>query len=508
METDSDSDSSVDPDDAFNPDEFFDPYDAFDPDEFFGVVPEGGWVHLTAADLEHFGDTIHANAFHSLCDLRSVVFPPTVLYIHAEAFYKCVNLATVTFPPQLKWIGNHAFCGCSTVEALSLPGSVVEIGAGAFSNCINLATFTIPPLLKTTIKGFPRRGSLCCDDVFAGCVLLSEATREGWNPTGFFQADDLAHFGNSMGAIPDNTFIHRDDVQYVVIPHCVRIIGTRAFMGCRGLKGVVPSPNITSIEPHAFHGCRHLKTFIIPESVREIGGGAFAGCWHLAKVVAAVAPTVEPIIVGEDVFRSNFVPWTKAMQLGMKCMSAPKEVAEAYTASASIANLSAAVTAEHDKLQLLHYYWSIKTHNYPFTTTTQKAYVKVLLLISNRSAAMAVEQQAYDPTDQQVMLPEMPSEMWIYVLGMMRRTDLGAGAAKTSTAMLHHLDTGTVGSIAPSQVQWTGAPSAVDQSGDQAFRQQFTDAGGSTPWYIALDIALVVAASAVALGWVLAGASG
>ena len=82
--------------------------------------------------------------------------------------------------------------------------------------------------------------------------------------------------------------------------------------------------------------------------------------------------------------------------------------------------------------------------------------------------------------------PQGPAAYAAPPVGMMRRrTDLGAEAAKT-----------------------TDAPSAVDKSGDQAFRQHFTDAGGSTPWYIALDIALVVAASAVALGWVLAGASG
>lgn len=86
-------------------------------------------------------------------------------------------------------------------------------------------------------------------------------------------------------------------------------------------------------------------------------------------------------------------------------------------------------------------------------------------------------------------------------------------ASSAGAFIVDHLDTETVDRISPLRMQ----SSAVDRSGDLAFRQHFTDADESTP---TLDIALVVAlfaflyphcfsaASAVAIAWVLAGASG
>lgn len=47
-----------------------------------GVEPEGGWVHMAAAAMVHYGNTIPAHAFKDRHDLRSVVFHSTLLYIH------------------------------------------------------------------------------------------------------------------------------------------------------------------------------------------------------------------------------------------------------------------------------------------------------------------------------------------------------------------------------------------------------------------------------------------
>ena len=43
-------------------------------DDDFGA-PDGGWLHVTAAHLAHYGDTIPAEAFEGRHDLRSVIFP-------------------------------------------------------------------------------------------------------------------------------------------------------------------------------------------------------------------------------------------------------------------------------------------------------------------------------------------------------------------------------------------------------------------------------------------------
>ena len=52
-------------------------------------------IHLTCADLAHFGQTIPKYAFKDRKDIGSVVIPGTVATIEANAFQRCVNLKQV-----------------------------------------------------------------------------------------------------------------------------------------------------------------------------------------------------------------------------------------------------------------------------------------------------------------------------------------------------------------------------------------------------------------------------
>ena len=64
----------------------------------------------------------------------------------------------------------------------------------------------------------------------------------------------------------------------------------------------------------------------------------------------------------------------------LKTISAPNNIVaalnEPYKACTTLAGLP---PAEHAKLQLHHYFWSIKTHHHQFATHEQKACVKAVL---------------------------------------------------------------------------------------------------------------------------------
>ena len=79
-----------------------------------------------------------------------------------SAFFGCSSLIAVTVPGSVTAIGNDAFCYCDSLTAVTIPGSVTIIGDSAFSDCDSLNSITIPD--SVTAIG---------DDAFYNCNSLT-----------------------------------------------------------------------------------------------------------------------------------------------------------------------------------------------------------------------------------------------------------------------------------------------------------------------------------------------
>ena len=71
---------------------------------------------------------------------------------------------------------------------------------------------------------------------------------------------------------------------YVILPDCIKEIGSNAFFAARNLRNVVLPDGITKIGAQAFSECRQLVKLRIPDTVSLIGKGAFSGCKSLTEV--------------------------------------------------------------------------------------------------------------------------------------------------------------------------------------------------------------------------------
>ena len=82
-------------------------------------------------------------AFYDCTSLDFVTIPGSVTHIGDGTFGSCTSLATVHIPDSVTSIGDSAFSYCSTLISVIIPDSVTSIGSYAFWDCSVLASVTI-----------------------------------------------------------------------------------------------------------------------------------------------------------------------------------------------------------------------------------------------------------------------------------------------------------------------------------------------------------------------------
>lgn len=123
-------------------------------------------------------------------------------------------------------------------------------------------------------------------------ILATEVTK-GY-VKGQYCADDIKINGTRLVK-----FLNKD-VEHLDIPYGITIIGTDAFEGC-AFKSVTVPTSVKSIESYAFGSCSELQELILPETVSVIGQGLCIDCKKIKRVV--LPKRVEKIVT-ENMFRS------------------------------------------------------------------------------------------------------------------------------------------------------------------------------------------------------------
>lgn len=170
--------------------------------------------------------SIGKSAFEGNSSLKHVILSANVVNIETSAFSRCKNLESIDMPgvrsispsafkdsglrsaelpDVLENLGRYSFSGTS-LEIITLPGSIVRSGDYVFSGCTSLKSVTFN-------DGFSEISSR----MFSGCTALSE----------------------------------------VVISSGVKAIGDYAFAYCTGLKKIT-IPSETTVGDGAFYGISNL----------------------------------------------------------------------------------------------------------------------------------------------------------------------------------------------------------------------------------------------------------
>ena len=229
------------------------------------------------------------------CNLTSLVIGENVKRIPSYLAYDQKKLTSITIPKSVNYIGEFAFSGCSGLASVIIGENVADIPSGAFANCSSLTSVIF-------------NAENCADFSF------TESPFKSGNLTTLIIGEGVKH-------IPSYLAYNQKNITDITIPNSVTSIGSSAFFGCSGLKGVnisdiaawcgisfsneesnpfyiskhlyvngseihdllIPK-SVSSIGDFAFYGCSSLKSIYIQGSVASVGTHAFYGCNGLTKV--------------------------------------------------------------------------------------------------------------------------------------------------------------------------------------------------------------------------------
>lgn len=258
-------------------------------------------VEIVSCNIYEQTRLIYDYAFSSCSSLSAVTIPGSVIDIGEAAFAYCSSLTGITIPDGVTGIGYHAFYECRNLERISIPDSIVSIGVDAFTcdyssslefnqydNALYLGNQINPyvVLIKATSKDITS-----CHIHSAARVIAYKAFRDGANLTDITIPEGVVSIG-------DRVFFDCSSLTGINISDSVVSIGYSAFEGCTGLKSVTLGKSLTQIENRAFYNCGNLTGIQIPDGVKSIGMEAFYHCESLTSVTIPDSVTS----IGDNIF--------------------------------------------------------------------------------------------------------------------------------------------------------------------------------------------------------------
>ena len=242
-------------------------------------------------------------AFSACYKLTNISFPGKLDTIGAWAFSDCSKLKSVSLPANLKTIDGYAFYACPNMKTYTIPKSVTKIGKCALGytwemgedGCtlkdVKLSGITIQGYTGTAAEkyaidnGFP---FVALDAAGKSATDFSTNQSAGTAPVGSVQTVNNRDYYVSS----DHTVVFvrpaEKTVTAVAIPSQVTIGGNNY--------------QVTAIYKKAFANSKQLQAVMIPETVRIIGAKAFYKCKKLKRIYVNTS-LLTKAAVGKAAFR-------------------------------------------------------------------------------------------------------------------------------------------------------------------------------------------------------------
>jgi len=202
--------------------------------------------------------------------LESIAIPSTVISIGQWQFIDCVSLREIVLNKGLRRIGSGAFTRCSSLESIRIPSTVISIGDREFNDhdCDGYTFYDCSSLREVVLnEGIQTIGV----GAFSGCSSLESITIPSTvmsiGAYAFSRCSSLREvvLNERIQTIKDYTFCGCSSLERIRIPSTVISIGDSAFFGCSSLREVVLTKGIQTIKSEAFEGCSSLETFQFAE---------------------------------------------------------------------------------------------------------------------------------------------------------------------------------------------------------------------------------------------------
>ena len=252
---------------------------------------------ITSIEFPSTLETIGNYAFYNCSGITEVDLSQctSLTSIGDYAFYNCSGLTSITLLSNLTSIGNYAFSGCTNLQPSETDQGVEYLGNSDNpylvlwdGTGITTSSYTVNENCK-----------FIYDTAFWGCSGLESITL----PSSLISIGDRAFnscsgltgeldFSNctSLISIGDYAFSSCSGLTGELnLTDCTSLtsIGDFAFWACSGFKGVLNLTNctsLTSIGDSAFEGCSGLEVLALGESLTSIGEAAFNSCIRLTEL--------------------------------------------------------------------------------------------------------------------------------------------------------------------------------------------------------------------------------
>ncbi|MBQ8291547.1 MAG: leucine-rich repeat protein [Clostridia bacterium] len=219
------------------------------------------YAKLEKADVPDTVTALGEGAF-GYSAIQSVELGTGVTALTSLEFFGCEDLKTLEIPAHVVLIGGAAFANTGLTEVtFATDSELVSITGGAFAGNTALQSIEIPASVVTIGgKAFSE-----IEVLFNGEKIFTENTDLYW-----VQFAENAHL-QEIGA---NAFLGNKNLQTLYLPHSVKKIGAKAFLGS-GLIYVELSNDLQEIGAEAFKGSA-LNYVQFPNLLQIIGENAFS----------------------------------------------------------------------------------------------------------------------------------------------------------------------------------------------------------------------------------------
>jgi hypothetical protein len=297
--------------------------------------------------------------------------------VPAKVFTMNRDILKVAVPGRITVVGEKAFFFCSGLVELHLPDTLTAIGDGAFNGCSGLVDLRLP---------------------------------------------------DTLTAIGDRAFGDCSGLVDLRLPDSLTAIGRHAFFKCTNLRCIVLPPALTSLDSTAFNESTiNLRMLVVPITVAI----------EIAAIVAAtfgsrVGPNHSTISADTECGESDDVAFPNIPILQL--VSAPDAVVASlggvFAEMTTMTEVCAAGRAVGGVVEQC--FWSVATHMRQVCTRGRRACAHTLLLVGARlysqsasSTVLASDQPSHVAVREAVLqLPPLPDELWVLVLGWLRRSEL------------------------------------------------------------------------------------
>ena len=190
-----------------------------------------------------------------------IIVPETVTEIGTAAFSYCYSLETVEFADgsKLEKFSHGMFGECINLQYIKIPDSVTTLDGLVFSGCIKLSSVEMSYVKTIGVRAF------------AGCTALEEITL----PSSLLSIGTLAFYNSGLksveipGSLTDTVTVDDDGNETTEYG-----LGIAAFNNCLSLESVKIGSGVKVISSGAFGFCLALKEIYIPLSVEEVQGAS------------------------------------------------------------------------------------------------------------------------------------------------------------------------------------------------------------------------------------------